>query len=166
VPKYAVPAGVGQVKGTAEPGDQSHYGLPVAPADYDKDGRLDVFYDFFFSNVDGQLLLHNATGSGHWLSLSLGKALGGGIGAKVSVYRAGGLGDPSALLGQREIAATDGYSAGVPDDAHFGLGANTAVDVRLTLPPPSRGLATNGVIDLKNVQADQYLRLPNGCAGP
>jgi hypothetical protein len=64
VPRYAVPAGVGQVKGTAEPGDQSHYGLPVATADYDKDGRLDVFYDYFFSNVDGQLLLRNETGSG------------------------------------------------------------------------------------------------------
>src|SRR5215204_7645740 len=37
VPQYAVPAGVGEVKGTAEPEDQSHYGLPVAAADYDKD---------------------------------------------------------------------------------------------------------------------------------
>src|SRR5215203_4214644 len=165
VPRYAVPAGVGQVKGTAETGDQSHYGLPVAAADYDKDGRLDVFYDFFFSNVDGQLLLHNGTGSGHWLSLSVGQALGGGIGAKVSVYRAGGLGDPNALIGQREITATDGYTAGVPDEAHFGLGTNAAVDVRVTLPPDSRGLATNGVIDLRDVPADRYLRLPNGCGG-
>jgi hypothetical protein len=137
----------------------------VAAADYNKDGRLDIFYDFFFTNVDGQLLLRNETGSGHWLSLSLGRALGGGIGAKVSVYRAGGLGTPNALIGQREIAATDGYTAGVPDDAHFGLGANTAVDVRVTLPPGSRGLATNGVIDLRNVPADRHLRLPNGCGG-
>jgi len=165
IPKYAVPAGVGLVKGTAETGDQSHYGLPVAPADYDKDGRLDVFYDFFFSNVDGQLLLHNDTGSGHWLTIALGKALGGGIGAKVSVYRAGGLGDPNALLGQREITATDGFTAGVTDDAHFGLGTNTAVDVRVALPPSSRGLATNGVIELKNVPVDRHLRLPNGCGG-
>jgi hypothetical protein len=163
VPRYAVPAGVGQVKGTAEPGDQSHYGLPVAAADYDKDGRLDAFYDYFFSNVDGQLLLRNETGSGHWLSLSLGQALGGGVGAKVSVYRAGGLGDPNALIGQREIVATDGYTAGVPDEAHFGLGTNAAVDVRVTLPPGSRGLATNGVIELKNVPADRHLRLPDGC---
>src|SRR5215212_8430132 len=163
VPRYSVPAGVGQVKGTDEPGDQSHYGLPVAAADYDKDGRLDVFYDFFFSNVDGQLLLRNETGSGHWLSLSLGRVLGGGIGAKVSVYRAGGLGDPNALIGQREIVATDGYTAGVPDEAHFGLGTNAAVDVRVTLPPGSRGLATNGVIELKNVPADRHLRLPDGC---
>src|ERR671911_1604275 len=99
VPRYAVPAGVGEVKGTAEPGDQSHHGLPVAAADYNKDGRLDIFYDFFFTNVDGQLLLRNKTGSGHWLSLSLGRSLGGGIGSKVSVYRAGALGDPSALIG-------------------------------------------------------------------
>jgi hypothetical protein len=165
VPRYAVPAGVGEVKGTAEPGDQSHHGLPVAAADSNKDGRLDVFYDFFFTNVDGQLLLRNETGSGHWLSLSLGKSLGGGIGAKVSIYRAGSLGNSNALIGQREIAATDGYTAGVPDEAHFGLGANTAVDVRVTLPPGSRGLATNGVIDLRNVPADRHLRLPNGCGG-
>jgi hypothetical protein len=137
----------------------------VAAADYNKDGRLDIFYDFFFTNVDGQLLLRNKTGSGHWLLLSLGRALGGGIGAKVSVYRAGGLGDPKALIGQREIAATDGYTAGVPDEAHFGLGANTAVDVRVKLPPGSRGLGTNSVIDLRNVPADRHLRLPNGCGG-
>jgi enediyne biosynthesis protein E4 len=165
VPRYSVPAGVGEVKGTAEPGDQSHYGLPVAAADYDKDGRLDVFYDYFFSNVDGQLLLRNETGSGHWLALSLGRALSGGIGAKVSVFRAGALGDPSALIGQREIAATDGYTAGVPDEAHFGLGSNAAVDIRVSLPPGSRGLATNGVIELKNVPADRHLRLPDGCGG-
>jgi ASPIC and UnbV len=115
--------------------------------------------------VDGQLLLRNETSSGHWLSVSLGRALGGGIGAKVSVYRAGGLGNPKALIGQREISATDGYTAGVPDDAHFGLGANTAVDVRVTLPPDSRNLATNGIVDLKNVPSDRHLRLPDGCSG-
>ena len=166
VPRFALPAGVGEVKDAADAQGQAHHGLPVAAADYNKDGRLDIFFDYFFNNVDGQLLLRNETSSGHWLSVSLGRALGGGIGAKVSVYRAGGLGDPKALIGQREIAATDGYTAGVPDDAHFGLGANTAVDVRVTLPPDSRNLATNGVVDLKNVQADQYLRLPSGCGSP
>src|SRR5919112_833921 len=165
VPRFAVPSGVGEVKDAADAGGQSHHGLPVAAADYNKDGRLDIFFDFFFNDEDGQLLLRNETSSGHWLSLSLGRALGGGIGAKVSVYRAGGLGDPSALIGQREIAATDGYTAGVVDEAHFGLGANTTVDVRVTLPPDARGLATNGVIDLMNVPADQHLRLPSGCGG-
>jgi hypothetical protein len=83
----------------------------------------------------------------------------------VSVYRAGGLGDANALIGQREIAATDGYTAGVPDEAHFGLGSTATVDVRVTLPPGSKGLATNGVIELKKVPADRYLCLPNGCGG-
>src|SRR5919107_2258251 len=165
VPRFGVPAGVGEVKGTAEPGDQSHHGLPVAAADYNKDGRLDVFYDFFFTNEDGQLLLRNETGSGHWLSLSLGRALGGGIGAKVSVYRAGGLGDPQALIGQREIATTDGYTAGVPDEAHFGLGSNTAGEVRGEPPPGPPGPAPNSGLDPKNVPADQHLRLPSGCGG-
>ena len=58
------------------------------------------------------------------------------------------------------VCVSDGYTAGVPDEAHFGLGTNTAVDVRVTLPPGSRGLATNGVIDLRNVPADRHLRLP------
>jgi hypothetical protein len=97
---------------------------------------------------------------------ALGRALGGGKGAKVSVYRGGGLGEAGALIGQREISATDGYTAGVPDEAHFGLGANTTVDVRVVLPPDSRGLATNAVIDLTNVLTDRHLRLPNGCGGP
>src|SRR5215204_5478845 len=131
--------------------------------DYDNDGCLDVFYDFFFSNVDGQLLLRNETESGHWLSLSVGQALGGGVGATVSVYSSGGLGDPKALIGQREIAATDGYTAGVPDEAHFGLGANTNVDVRVTLPPGSQGKVVNGVIELRDVPADCRLQLPQGC---
>ena len=163
VPRYAVPAGVGQVKGTAEPGDQSHYGLPVAAADYDKDGRLDAFYDFFFSNTDGQLLLHNQSKSGHWISLSVGKPLGSGIGVQVAVFRAGGLGDPNARIGKREIAATDGYTAGVPDEAHFGLGANTEVDLRVTLPPGTQAHAQTDVIELRNVPADRHLRLPDGC---
>src|SRR5215204_3340846 len=94
VPRFAVPAGVGEVKDAADAQGQAHHGLPVAAADYNKDGRLDIFFDYFFNNVDGQLLLRNETSSGHWLSVSLGRALGGGIGAKVSVYRAGGLGDP------------------------------------------------------------------------
>jgi hypothetical protein len=138
--------------------------LPVAAADYDKDGRLDVFYDFFFSNTDGQLLLRNESKSRHWISLSVGKPLGGGLGAKVAVYRAGGLGDPNARIGKREIAATDGYTAGVPDEAHFGLGANTEVDVRVTLPPGSQGHTQNGIIELRNVPADRHLRLPDGCS--
>jgi hypothetical protein len=35
----------------------------------------------------------------------------------------------------------------------------------VTLPPGSRELATNGVIDLRNVAADRHLRLPSGCGG-
>jgi hypothetical protein len=162
IPQYAVPEGVGEVKETAEPGDQSHYGLPVAPADYDRDGRLDVFYDFFFSNEDGQLLLRNESESGHWLSVGLAQ---GGIGTQVAVYHAGGLGDSSELIGQREIAATDGYSAGVPDYAHFGLGDNKRVDLRVMLPPSSRLYAEDNVIKLRNVPADRHLQLPHGCHG-
>jgi len=139
-----------------------HYGLPAAPADYDRDGRLDVFYDFFFSNEDGQLLLRNESESGHWLSVGSAQ---GGIGTRVAVYRAGGLGDPNELIGEREIVTTDGYTAGVPDYAHFGLGDNKRVDLRMVLPSSSRQYAEDGVIELKNVPADRHLQLPHGCHG-
>jgi hypothetical protein len=103
------------------------------------------------------LLLRNQTASGHWLSVSVGPELGGGVGARVGVYRTGGLGDPNALLGMREIVVSAGYSAGTQAEAHFGLGELEAVDVRVELPD-------GAVIDLEGVAADQYLRLPAGCA--
>ena len=119
----------------------------MAAADYNKDGRLDVFYDFFFTNVDGQLLLRNQTGSGHWLSLSLGRALGGGIGAKVSVYRAGGLGTPEPLSASgrslRPTATRPGcptrrtsdwgeYGGGRKSEASSGLGGGLPPTVSST----------------------------------
>ena len=162
VPRYAVPAGVGEVKGTAEPGDQTHHGLPVAAADYDKDGRLDVFYDFFSptwtvncccaTRQDPALALALARSrTGRWHRCQGKRLPGRRLGRPQSPHR------PAGDRSNRRLTAR------VPDEAHFGLGPRTAVDVKVTLPPGSRGLATNGVIDLRNVPADRHLRLPSGC---
>jgi hypothetical protein len=102
--------------------------------------------------------MRNESGSGHWLEVSVGAEHAFGLGWRVEVYRAGGIGDPAGLLGAREITVTQGYSAGVAPTAHFGLGEDTAVDVRL-IPPGGAGPS-----DLPGVVADQHIRYPSGCA--
>lgn len=145
VPRFAAPEGLGGPR----------YWVAGPTADVDRDGRLDVFLVEFDPALPSRLL-RNETASGSWLTIALGPELGGGIGATVSVYRSGGLGDPEALIGVRDIVASQGYSAGSPAEAHVGLGDETSVDVRVELPGGE-------VVDLEGVEANRYLRLPNGC---
>jgi hypothetical protein len=72
-----------------------------------------------------------------------------GIGSRVSIYEAGKVGQPTALLGCREIAAGYGYASGQPTIAHFGLGQQDAVDVEVILPHGK------GKLQQKNVKANQ-----------
>ena len=162
VPQFAVPEGLGE---TPDPS-----GAPVADpylswvsaptGDYDRDGRLDVALDYFFiPEAKWNPLLRNETDSGHWLSMSVDSEWANGVGSKVEVYRAGGLGDSDALIGSQEITATDGYGTAVPHEAHFGLGEVDRVDVRVKLP---HGSPTD-TVELRNVPADRHLQLPYGC---
>jgi hypothetical protein len=145
VPRFAPPEGLGGPR----------YWVAGPTADVDRDGRIDAFLVEFDPALPS-LLLRNETASGNWLTVALGPELGGGIGARVAVYRAGGLGDPEALLGVREIVASQGYSAGSPAEAHLGLGDEPTVDVRVELPDGE-------TVDLEGVAANRYLRLPDGC---
>jgi hypothetical protein len=145
VPRFAPPEGLGGTR----------YWVAGPTADVDRDGRVDVFLVEFDPAVPS-LLLRNETASGNWLTISLDPEIGGGLGARVAVYRAGGLGDPEALIDVREIAASQGYSAGSPAEAHIGLGDEDAADVRVQLPGGE-------TIDLEDVAANRYLRLPDGC---
>jgi hypothetical protein len=104
------------------------------------------------------LLMHNETDSGNWLEVSVGSQHQFGLGWRVEVYRPGGLGDPGSLLGAREITVTQGYSAGVAPIAHFGLGEEAEVDLRLSPP----GGAEPTVVE--RVTANQHVRVPGGCA--
>jgi hypothetical protein len=112
------------------------YTAPGPSADFDRDGRLDLFLANWWVESPS-LLLRNQTPSGNWLDIAVQGEHGVnrmGVGSQVRVYEAGKLGQPEALLGQREIAAGYGYASGQEAIAHFGLSAVDACDVEVLLP--------------------------------
>jgi len=145
VPVFSEPEGLGAPQ----------YWVTAPTADFDRDGRLDVLLVEWEPSLPS-LLLRNVTASGHWLEISVDTSLGGGVGTRVDVYESGRAGEPSALLGSREIVASVGYTAGVERLAHFGLGDLTEVDIVVTPPLPNAPITMT-------VATDQYLRLPAGC---
>ena len=147
VPRFGTPEGLGD----------SQYWVAGPTADVDQDGRLDIFLVEWEPSLPS-LLLRNESASGHWLEVSVGPEHGFGLGWRVEVYEAGGLGDRDALLGVREITVTQGYAAGVAPIAHFGLGDSERVEVRLV---PTGGAEPSDLVD---VVADQHVRFPAGCS--
>ncbi len=125
---------------------------PAGPsADYDADGRVDLFLVNWFSGNHSRLL-HNDSAPRQWLKVRVvGKTINRmGIGSQIAVYRTGRLGEPSGLLGYQELSIGYGYSSGQPAECHFGLGNVELVDVRVMLP--------NGtVIDRRDVAAGSTL---------
>lgn len=116
-------------------------------ADFDRDGRLDLFLANWWVEAPS-LLLRNETPGGHWLDVRVeGKAGVNrlGIGARVNVYQAGRLGQAAALLGSGAIAAGYGYCSGQEAVAHFGLGAHRSADVEVILPHGKGRLQRRGV---------------------
>lgn len=112
------------------------YAAAGPSADFDRDGRLDLFLATWWTE-ERPLLLRNETPGGHWLDVQVQGSDGVnrmGIGCKVSIYPAGKLGDAAARLGMREIGAGYGWCSGQEAIAHFGLGAEQKVDVEVVLP--------------------------------
>ncbi len=112
------------------------YMAPGPCADYDRDGRLDLFLPNWW--VDARsLLLRNETLGGNWIEVEVRAAEGvnrQGIGALVRVYEPGRCGEREALLGAREIAVGYGYASGQEAVAHLGLGTYEHCDVEVLLP--------------------------------
>ncbi len=127
--------------------DQYWIGGPVT--DIDRDGRLDLFAVEWEPSLPS-VLFRNTGDTGHWLEVSI-EAPGRGVGSLVTVSTADG-----SVIGRREIGVGGGYSSGQLPVAHFGLGAETVVDLVITRPDGS-------VTDLPATAADQHLRWPNGC---
>ena len=143
----------------------------VAWGDYDNDGDLDVAAGQEHSPSDNELYINNANGSaslrlhliGHFHDLGLGYSNRDGIGAKVSVYSAGGLGHAAALVGYREIEAHSGFSPQNAIDAHFGLLGHTKVDVRIAWP----GSAGSSIVqEFRGVDVGQRLVVHEGPTVP
>src|SRR5205085_5350936 len=101
------------------------YGAAGPSADFDRDGRRDLTLVNWWVE-SRSLLLRNETKGGHWLTVRVEGSDGVnrmGVGARVRLYRAGRLGKPDALLGDREIAIGYGWCSGHEAEAHFALGA-------------------------------------------
>ena len=104
------------------------------------------------------LLLTGDGDTGHWLAVAAGPNGSRTIGARVEVYRAGGLGDPAARLGWRDVATDVGFGGGAVPEARFGVGDAEVVDVRIT---PAGGAP----IDLTGVPTDRLVGVDGACAG-
>lgn len=117
------------------------YYAPGPIADFDGDGRVDVFLPTWgkFRREDApgldlpSCLFRNISAGGHWLSVRVvGKAKGfgaQGVGATVRVYKAGSAGEPAGLIARRDIVVGTGYSSGEQALAYVGLGGAAACDV-------------------------------------
>jgi hypothetical protein len=116
----------------------------AAFADYDNDGKIDVFIVNLGSPA---FLLHNASpGANHWLQVKLvgRKSNRDGIGAQVELVAGG-------LRQQRERVAGSGYLSQDDPRIHFGLGSSPKVD-KLTVIWPS---GIRQVVE--NVQIDRVI---------
>jgi len=142
LPRFDSPEGLGDAQ----------YWVAAPAADVDLDGRLDLLLVEFEPSLPSYLM-RNESASGNWLEVSVGKEVGGGIGAHIFVYSSSA---PNRLLGSAGITASRGYSAGVPAIAHIGLGEIDTVDVVVRLPD-GQELSVSGVL------ANRHIRLPGGC---
>jgi hypothetical protein len=126
--------------------EEANFGLGSTDAvvwgDADGDGDLDLAAGNEHTPGVNYLFV-NDRNDAHWLDLHLighyhdhgaGFSNRDAIGAKVSVYDAGYLGDRTHLRGYREIEAHGGFSSQSQTDPHFGLPGVSAVDVRITWP--------------------------------
>ena len=141
VPRFEAPTGLGS----------DRYWIAGATFDADRDGRLDVFL-VEFDQERTSVLLRNDGDAGHWLGVQVGPAGADGIGASVEVYRSGGLGDATQLVGTREITASTGFSSGSLPIATFGVGDATDVDLRVQVGDGEQvelqAVATDRLIDI------------------
>lgn len=128
------------------------YSAPAPAADFDRDGRIDLFVGSWWPEMRSNLL-RNETVGGNWIRI---RAEGGngvnrmGIGARVVVRAArdGGKAD-KPLLGCREIATGYGYASAHVAEVHFGLGKIDTVDIEVTWPNGK------GTTQLQNVPVNQ-----------
>jgi len=132
--------------------------FPAGPsADYDRDGRMDVFLASWRPEIPSRLYL-NRSPRKHWLEVKVvGERINRmGIGCLVKVYVSGKLGDSKALLGCQEIATGYGFCSGQEAVAHFGLGDVSRCDLEVVLP------FKRGIVCRRNVVADQRITVFEG----
>ena len=129
------------------------YTAPGPSADFDRDGRLDLFLANWWVK-QRSLLLKNESTAGNWLQVA---AVGNNgvnrdcIRAVVRVYPSGKLGDAASLWCSREIAVGYGYAWVEKAQVHIGLAKLDACDVEIVLPHGK------GKLERKDVKANQRI---------
>ena len=116
--------------------------FPAGPsADFDRDGRVDLFLVNWFPGEHSRLL-KNQSASGNWLEVKAP------IGTSIKLFSAG------KLLGYQQLWIGTGYASGHLPVCHFGLGKTKVVDVEAQLPDGSKKtlkqIGVNSMIELKN----------------
>lgn len=114
----------------------------IAFADYDGDGDLDAAVGNEHSPTVNQLWVNNLD-EDHYVRLELvgrfaeegpGYSNRDAVGAVVALYRPGGLGRRSHLLGYQEVEAHGGFSSQNERALTFGLSSHLEVDVMILWP--------------------------------
>lgn len=115
--------------------DLPGYGTGTAVGDIDNDGDVDLYAA---SYINSSSLLHlNTTDNKNFLVLRLKGTISNrdAIGAKVYLYRRGGIGNSQELLGFREVNGGSGYCSHNSFEVHFGIPHDERVDVVVYFPP-------------------------------
>ncbi len=127
--------------------------------DYDQDGFLDLFvtqgnYPAPFSYAAEQQLFRNQGNANHWILINLEGVISNRDGVGAVVYAS----TPDGKIQLREQA--NGVHRYAQDyvQTHFGLGANTTVDLEVHWP--------SGIVDnFNDLAADQIHTLVEGTSG-
>ena len=119
--------------------------------DYDRDGDDDLLVTNH--NQPTYLLENTCPQAGHWLRVEVRQSSGANINGIGVTVRATLTIDDQTVTKRREILAARSYLAGVPAEAHFGLGDTTVIetlDIEWTD-------GTHTVMN--NVSANQFIRV-------
>lgn len=136
------------------------YFAPGPMADYDRDGKVDIFLPTWFEDLPNYLFRNTTAGPAGVTIRVKSQAQGFnplGIGAVVSVYDAGHSGEPEHLITRTDITIGNGYASGEEALAHIGIGKGPA-DVRVVW----QGV----VIDRPGVKPGEFVTIDVPAAEP
>lgn len=112
------------------------YWVSAPSADFNLDGKMDVFYGSYDSLVLSPML-KNVSEENNFLRVKINLPEGGnrkGIGATIRIYKKGMSGQADGYLGMQYITVSRGYSSGGIPEALFGIPGEDSVEVVVQMP--------------------------------